>query len=147
MLHHQIDCVIETSCGTLIINDKRQVLLGHVTDKKHWDIPKGRQEADESPLAAAKRELKEETGLEFNEAFYEEIGCFDYREDKRLHLYKIHVSNTLQDLTGLRCTSYFPHKEDQEPVLAMDAYRWASKEELPALCLPRLANRLLAIDW
>lgn len=144
---HQIDCVVEISCGTLIINEKRQVLLGHVSDRDYWDIPKGRQEFEETPLEAAKRELKEETGLEFNEAFYEEIGCFDYREDKKLHLYKIHVSDTLQDLACLKCTSYFPRSDKQELVLAMDGYRWATKDELSSLCLPRLANRLLALDW
>ena len=31
---------------------------------RHWSFPKGHKDAEEGPLEAAKRELKEETGLE-----------------------------------------------------------------------------------
>ena len=31
---------------------------------KHWDFPKGMVEADEAPLAAARREVAEETGID-----------------------------------------------------------------------------------
>jgi 8-oxo-dGTP pyrophosphatase MutT (NUDIX family) len=147
MLQQLVDCQCETSCGTLIINDKGEILLGHVSDRDHWDIPKGRQEAEESLLEAAKRELKEETGLEFNDAFFEEIGTFAYRPDKNLHLYKVYVSDMLEDLDSLECSSYFPCNEEREPILAMDSYCWASREELPRRCLPRLAQRLLSLDW
>jgi putative (di)nucleoside polyphosphate hydrolase len=142
-----VACACQTSCGTLVINHRSEILLGHVSDRDYWDIPKGRQEADESSLEAARRELKEETGLDLNEAFFEEIGPFSYRPDKNLYLYKVYVADTLQNLDCLFCCSYFPCSDDHEPVLAMDAFRWASREELPYLCLPRLASRLLALEW
>lgn len=141
------DCRCETSCGTLVINHKGQILLGRVPDKGNWEIPKGRQEPYESSLEAAKRELKEETGLELNDAYFEEIGIFQYRPDKNLHLYKVYVADTIEDLSALQCNSYFPCKDGCKPVLAMDCYCWASREELSSRCLPRLAQRLLSLDW
>jgi putative (di)nucleoside polyphosphate hydrolase len=29
----------------------------------------------------------------------------------------------------------------------MDGYRWATREEVAALCWPRMAARLLAVGW
>lgn len=142
-----VDCECEISCGTLIINHREQILLGHVPDRDYWDIPKGRREPDESPLEAAMRELREETGLEFNVAFFEEIGSFSYRTDKHLHLYKVYVADTLDDLSSLSCTSCFPYGPGQLPILEMDAYCWASREEIPHRCSPRLAHRLLSLQW
>jgi putative (di)nucleoside polyphosphate hydrolase len=137
----------ETSCGTLVVNANGDILLGHVPDRDYWEIPKGRQNAHESALEAAKRELQEETGLELNAAFFEEVGDFDYRPGKRLHLYKVYVADTLNNLDSLRCTSYFPCEEKDEPILAMDSFCWASREDIPKLCLQRLANRLLLLHW
>jgi putative (di)nucleoside polyphosphate hydrolase len=147
MSEQLVECACETSCGTLVVNHRREILLGHVSDRDYWDIPKGRQEVEESPIEAARRELQEETGLDFNEAFFEEIGPFPYRPDKNLYLFKIYVADTLQELDSLICTSYFPCNGAHKPVLAMDAYRWASRHELSYLCLPRLANRLMSLEW
>jgi predicted NUDIX family NTP pyrophosphohydrolase len=42
--------------------------------KNAWGIPKGEYEDNEDPLEAAKREFKEETGLEAPEGKYLELG-------------------------------------------------------------------------
>ena len=44
------------SCGILVLNGQRELLLCHVTGQDHWDLPKGGAHADESPLQAALRE-------------------------------------------------------------------------------------------
>jgi 8-oxo-dGTP pyrophosphatase MutT (NUDIX family) len=49
--------------GVLITHPDGRVLLVEPTYKAHWEIPGGAVEADESPHAAASRELKEELGL------------------------------------------------------------------------------------
>src|SRR5438128_11392321 len=84
---------LATSCGTLVINKKGEVLLCHMTGTNHWDIPKGMQGTGESTLDAAKRELWEETGLKFGEVLFEEIGCSGYRKDKSLHLHKVRAAD------------------------------------------------------
>lgn len=50
------------AAGVLFYRD-RNVLLLQPSYKRHWDLPGGVVEANESPKAAAVRELKEELGL------------------------------------------------------------------------------------
>jgi putative (di)nucleoside polyphosphate hydrolase len=138
---------LATSCGTLVINHRREILLCHVTGTDHWDIPKGIQDPGESTIAAAMRELREETGLEFDRALYEEIGSFDYQRHKRLHLYKVRAPLSLNQLDHLVCTSHFSHHKTGVLTPEMDGFRWASRHEIRALCAPRMTERLLSIDW
>lgn len=136
-----------TSCGTLIFHQRGQILLCHVTGTNHWDIPKGMREPGESNLHAAKRELGEETGLELDDALFEEIGGFDYRKHKRLHLYKVRAPDSLDSLGHLICTSHFSHHVTGEPTPEMDGFCWASRDEIRSLCILPMAQRLLLLDW
>lgn len=136
-----------TSCGTLIINKRGEILLCHVTGTHHWDIPKGLQDPGESTLQAAVRELREETGLAFDERLFEEIGDFDYRPDKRLHLYKLKAPDDFDSLGHLNCSSHFPHHLTGEPTPEVDGFCWATREQVRTMCWPRMAQRLLALDW
>jgi 8-oxo-dGTP pyrophosphatase MutT (NUDIX family) len=138
---------LATSCGTLIINKRGEILLCHVTGTKHWDIPKGIQDPGESPVQAAQRELWEETGLAFDPALFEEIGCFDYRRDKRLHLFKVRAAEDFDSLGHLICTSHFPHHVTGKPTPEVDGFCWASREDVRTLCWPRMAERLLTLEW
>ena len=138
---------IATSCGTLILNKREQIILCHVTGTNHWDLPKGMREPDESNLQAAKRELREETGLELDDALFEEIGGFDYQKRKRLHLYKVRAPESLDGLGHLICTSHFPHHVTGEPTPEMDGFCWASRHEIRSLCILPMAQQLLSIDW
>ena len=52
-----------TSCG-VIVTDGKRLLLGHASRSPLWDIPKGGIEPGETPAQAARRELREETGLD-----------------------------------------------------------------------------------
>jgi 8-oxo-dGTP pyrophosphatase MutT (NUDIX family) len=135
------------SCGTLVVDAEGRLLLGHVTHTPKWDIPKGMQDAGESTLDAAMRELREETGLAFAPERYVELGRFEYRRDKALHLYRVDAGATLDTLAHLSCTSFFPHHITGKPTPEMDAYRWAERAEIGKLCWPRMAARLLALAW
>ena len=138
---------LAVSCGTLIIDSAGRILLCHVTGTSHWDIPKGLQEPGETMLQAAKRELWEETGLEFDEDLFEEIGHFAYRPDKDLHLYRIRLKEDFDSLGHLICRSHFAHHITGKETPEVDGFCWASREEVRTKCWPRMAQRLLALDW
>jgi len=135
------------SCGTLVVNQAGQLLLCHVTDTPRWDIPKGMCDAGESPLQAAMRELFEEAGIGFDAGRFEDLGGFAYRRDKRLHLFRVRVTDELAQLGHLTCTSFFADPVTGLPRPEADGYRWASRADIAALCWPRMGKLLLALDW
>lgn len=138
---------LPVSCGTLIVNGAGQLLLCHVTGTAKWDIPKGMQDPGETALEAAMREMKEEAGLEFDAAMFTDLGCFDYRKDKRLHLFLVRAPAGLDCLDHLACTSFFAHHVTGEQTPEADGFRWASRDEVAKLCWPRMAERLAAMEW
>lgn len=54
-------CTLIEAAGGLVINEKGEYLI--IYRKKKWDLPKGKLDYDESPEAAALREVKEECGV------------------------------------------------------------------------------------
>jgi len=138
---------LPVSCGTLVVNSRRELLLCHVTNTAHWDIPKGMQDPGEETLEAAMRELREEAGLVFDAARFGDLGSFDYRRDKRLHLFRVRAGDELGDLSQLACSSFFPHPHTGRPTPETDGFRWAARTELPALCWPRMGRLLTALRW
>jgi putative (di)nucleoside polyphosphate hydrolase len=135
------------SCGTLVLGPAGQLLLCHVTNTAAWDIPKGMQDPGETTLAAAMRELREEAGIAFEAHRFQDLGQFDYRRDKRLHLYRVEAGDELGDLSQLHCSSYFPHHATGAPTPEMDGFRWARRDEISQLCWPRMGALLLTLDW
>lgn len=61
-----LDMNHEKSCGTIIINQNRVLLIGVKDDggKMFWSFPKGHQENGETDVETALRETFEEVGLE-----------------------------------------------------------------------------------
>jgi 8-oxo-dGTP pyrophosphatase MutT (NUDIX family) len=135
------------SCGTLVVNAQRELLLCHATHTAHWDIPKGMQDPGESTLEAAIRELREEAGIGFAPERFVELGLFDYRRDKRLHLYRVDAGDELTCLDHLVCSSIFPHHASGKPTPEMDGFRWATRADVATLCWPRMAALLQSIEW
>jgi 8-oxo-dGTP pyrophosphatase MutT (NUDIX family) len=95
----------KTSCG-VIVTDGERLLLGHATRSPRWDIPKGVAEPGESLAAAARRELREETGLDAPEAALLPVGLFPYLAGKNLALFAWIVPR-LPDPQSLVCASHF----------------------------------------
>jgi len=52
---------IVEAAGGLVINERNQILFIH--RRGYWDLPKGKLESKETRREAAKREVKEETGI------------------------------------------------------------------------------------
>ena len=137
---------VAVSCGTLVINALGQLLLCHVTNTPKWDIPKGMRDAGESSLAAAMRELHEEAGIGFAPERFIDLGEFEYRRDKRLHLFMVRADE-LVGLDHLVCTSFFPHPVTGRQTPETDGFRWADKAQIAQLCWPNMGKRLLALAW
>lgn len=56
--------LIMAAAGVVIVNSDGQILLQHRTDNECWGIPGGAMELGESFEDTARREVREETGLE-----------------------------------------------------------------------------------
>lgn len=133
---------MKTSCGIIILNNKREILLGHTTGQQCWDLPKGGIHPDEAPVDCAVRECYEETNLKFEPSHLQDLGVYDYIKTKNLHLFYIIVkSNIPLDLTKLTCHTYFTHKNGNM-FPEMDDYKWVDVSELSEYCVPSMVGCL-----
>lgn len=75
------------STGIVALNEKSEVALvgqwRYPVKEYHWEIPAGMAEAGESPLENAKRELKEEAGVEAVD--WTELGAYHMDGSKLDH--------------------------------------------------------------
>lgn len=131
------------SSGIVILNTARELLLCHVTGHDHWDLPKGCVDDGETPLQAALRETWEETGLVLHASQLTDLGRHDFRPRKQLHLYAALMPRV--ELAALSCRSHFMHPSGRR-LPEMDDYRWQPITAIAALCRPRMAAVLDAID-
>lgn len=102
----------------------------------YWDFPKGLVEPGETPLEAARREIREETGLtdldfRWGEGYYETAP---YGHNKVARYY---VAETDQEDVELPVSPELGHPEHHE-------YRWVNAEEGRALLVPRVQA---VLDW
>jgi len=103
---------------------------------KNWDFPKGMVEPGEDALAAARREVAEETGLAdlaypFGDEFKETLP---YSGNKVARYY---LAETDAEKIELPVSPELGRPEHDE-------YRWVSFDEAEDLLPPRLA---LVLDW
>ncbi len=111
----------QLSCGILVLNDRAELLMCHVTGAWHWDIPKGGAEPDEAPDAAALRETREECGLDLAGVALLDLGRQAYQRHKDLHLYAVRVAPF--DAALCHCSSrYTDNWGRQRP--EMDGFEW-----------------------
>ena len=103
---------------------------------QNWDFPKGMVEPGEDPLATAKREVREETGLaELDYPFGEEFKeTLPYAGSKVARYY---LAETGEVEIELPVSPELGRPEHHE-------YRWVSFDEAEDLLPPRLA---LVLDW
>jgi 8-oxo-dGTP pyrophosphatase MutT (NUDIX family) len=119
------------SCGIVLLDPDGRLLLAHATETSHWDIPKGQGEDGEAPHVTALREMVEETGIALEAGRLTDLGLFVYRRDKDLHLFAARAATGELDLSSCTCTSLFPRYSDGTMIPEMDAYRWATLDEIP----------------
>ena len=115
------------SCGIILKNEFNEFLLVHPTNQKFWDFPKGGLEDGEAPLEAARRELKEETGLDFLET-PKDLGKFPYNAKKELHLFLLEVKKTSINIEDCICTTYFQCPYSKKDLPENDKFMWGDYE-------------------
>ena len=128
------------SCGVLLFNARRELLLCHVTGQGHWDLPKGGINDGETPLQAALRETREETGLRLDASALRELGRFRYRPKKDLHLFATLLPCI--DIATLTCESQFCEQASGAKLPEMDGYAWVPLTDIAPYCTPRMATVL-----
>jgi len=119
--HHVVRMPSEAS-GVVAVAGGRVLLIHRhrfITDTTGWEIPAGRVEPDEDPIAAAERETLEETGwrpgaLTKLFSYFPSIGLMDQRYNIFLAAGAEHVGEP-QDLSE------------------SDRVEWVPRSELPAL--------------
>jgi len=128
-----------TSCGVLLLNPQRELLLCHATGAAHWDIPKGLGEPGETPRETAVRETFEETCLRLEPDDLLDLGCLAYRPGKDLHLFAT-LSERI-DLSACVCTTQFRDRRGRL-VPEADAFEWTPFEHVPQRCAKNMTKVL-----
>jgi 8-oxo-dGTP pyrophosphatase MutT (NUDIX family) len=128
-----------TSCGVLLLNPQRELLLCHATGAAHWDIPKGVGEPGETPREAALRETFEETGLRLEPQRLLDLGRLAYRPGKDLHLFAAWSERI--DPGTLVCSSQFVDRRGSL-VPEADAFEWTPFERVPQRCAKNMVKVL-----
>ncbi|HRO58489.1 MAG TPA: NUDIX hydrolase [Burkholderiaceae bacterium] len=133
---------IVLSCGLVILSETGEILLAHATHAPQWDIPKGCADDGESPLDAAVRETREESGLNFEHAPLSELGRFAYRPRKDLHLFAVKLPAAAVEPALCRCSTVFTGRNGGR-FPEVDAFRWVPFDQVSRLCTARMAMVLL----
>jgi bis(5'-nucleosidyl)-tetraphosphatase len=102
----------------------------------YWDCPKGVVEAGEQPLASARREVREETGIEdlefrWGETYYE---TEPYAKNK---VARYHLAATNSSVVKLPANPQLGMPEHHE-------FRWLAFDEAAALAVPRIRK---VLEW
>jgi 8-oxo-dGTP pyrophosphatase MutT (NUDIX family) len=125
-----------TAHGVLILAPSAELLLCHATGTRHWDIPKGAADDGESSVAAAVREVREESGLVLEARALQPVGHYAYRPEKDLVLYAA-LSERI-DAGRCVCASTFIDRFGRVRP-EMDAFRWTPFADVGASCAKGVA--------
>ena len=132
------EVIMTVGCGVLIENEEGQLLLQKRTDTGQWCVPGGAMEIGETYEEAAKREIREEVGVEVTD-----LSLFGlYSGKDRL----IHYPNDdeVYSLSVIFHTNSFIGKISDSDSEVME-HRFFSREDIPENLFVPDARPIL--DW
>lgn len=113
------------SCGG-IIKYQNKILIVHSTNNKYWNFPKGQIQSGESPIYAARRQIKQETNINVSTSIYKDLGEHEYLSNKNIHLF-LFILDKLP--TNVKCTSMFQDKLTMKLRPEIDNFKWVTVEQ------------------
>lgn len=112
------------SAGLLVykIEDKQiKVLVAHMggpwfakKEQGSWTIPKGEYDENEEPMAAAKREFKEELGQDAPEGEYLELGVIEQKNNKQVIAWGVQADLDVTDIHSNSHAIEWPPKSGKQ---------------------------------
>ena len=109
----------EKSCGAIVYRrfhgNIESLLIKHI-NSGHWSFPKGHVEGDETELETARREIKEETGLDviLDQTFRETVSYSPKRDTQKVVVYFLALA---------RNYDYVPQEEEIAEIRWVDIAR------------------------
>lgn len=109
----------EKSCGAIVyrrFHGNIEILLIKHVNSGHWSFPKGHVEGDETELETARREIKEETGLDviLDQTFRETVSYSPKRDTQKVVVYFLALA---------RNYDYVPQEEEIAEIRWVDIAR------------------------
>ncbi|MEU6379554.1 methyltransferase, FxLD system [Streptomyces sp. NPDC046909] len=123
-----------TGAGVVVTDPRGRILLGWSARRGVWELAGGKNDADEDFVAAAVRELKEETGLAAR------------AEDARLLALLMDSVHSIPRMTAaVRVTAYHGEPAVREADL-ISRWEWMEPADLPCLAQPLFTPSAHVID-
>ena len=122
---------MSVTCGIFLVDGKDRLLVVHPTGHNDycWGIPKGLKESNETAWQTAKRELKEETGIDLDslQYQYDYMGMIPYKyKNKKLLSFYVKCDNILSTKV-MRCDSTFFDKMGNK-IQEVDRFELVNKD-------------------
>lgn len=128
------------SAGGVVLNRNGEVLVVKQRDSS-WSLPKGHIEDNETKIEAAKREIKEESGITKLD-FVKELGCY-----KR---YRIWI-NGGDNKSELKTIYMFLFKTDQDILKPSDPHnpeaKWVNQKDVESVLTHRKDKNFFQKVW
>lgn len=121
------------AANVLLLNQQQEWLIVKPTYRSHWLVAGGTVDANESPLAACNREVKEEVGLTLP---INQLLCVEYQSHHGTRTECVHFIFWGGILSAAQIDSI------QLPLDELSEYRFVSPEIASQLLAPKLNQRL-----
>jgi 8-oxo-dGTP pyrophosphatase MutT (NUDIX family) len=129
------------SAGFIVRSKDGKYLLGKTTKypkEQCWTVFKGQQERNESLIATATRELREESGIDILRSVDLQLSqstspYFSFAmKDKDVILYLLNDEKGVLDNCNFKCSSYWGPNKTPE----IEEFKWCTVDEMEKLVFP-----------